>query len=172
MVCSAADHDVGERCVAHDNAALGSGLTIDVVDAHTGTADDLELGSGFDDLAGDRRGRTHDERIVLGNHLDEFLGRGIGLERDFVAGILEHGDTSFVELLRNQYLHDYPHSLVAIMRRRSKCSYCSNPSSRAIRAFLFYFDKRHGNCIFTSIWQFYLIKHRQTLLILPPYRLF
>ena len=99
MVCSAADTTL-------ESGALGGSLAVDVVDAHAGTADDLELGAGLDDLAGDRRGGTHDERIVLGNHLDEFLGRGIGLERDFVASILEHGDTSFVELLRNQYLHD------------------------------------------------------------------
>lgn len=126
-------HDVGERRVAHDDAALGGSLAVDVVDAHAGAADDLELGPGLDDLAGDRRGRAHDERIVLGNHLDELFGRGVGLERDFVTGILEHGNAGFVELLRNQYLHDHPHFPVAITSWRSKCSYCSDPSSRAIR---------------------------------------
>lgn len=36
-------HDVGERRVAHDDAALGGSLAVDVVDAHAGAADDLEL---------------------------------------------------------------------------------------------------------------------------------
>ena len=43
--------DVGRRRVAHDDAALGGGRDVDVVDAHAGAADDLQVRAGLDDLA-------------------------------------------------------------------------------------------------------------------------
>ena len=97
--------DVGKRRIADNDTALGGGFAVDIVNAHAGTADDLELFAVLNDLARDRGGGTDDEPIVVADDLHEFFGRGVGLEIHLVAFGFQHIDARLRELLRNQYLH-------------------------------------------------------------------
>ena len=72
-------------CVAawgvDDDDALGRrSRDIDVVDADTGAADDLELLGARDDLCRDLRGRAHDQRIEVRDDLEQFLCRKLILD--------------------------------------------------------------------------------------------
>ena len=55
---------VAARRVHHDDAALGRGLAVDVVDADAGAADDAQLGRRLDHAPRDLGRRAHDERVA------------------------------------------------------------------------------------------------------------
>ncbi len=63
------------RGVEDDDAALGGGFYVDVVDADAGPADDLEVLRGGDDVLGDFGLAAHNKCVVFGNEGDEFLRR-------------------------------------------------------------------------------------------------
>ena len=88
LFCSG-DH-VGKRRVADDDAALSCGLTVDVVDADTRTADHLELSACFDNLARDCRRTAHDQALVIADNRYELLWGCLGFEIDPIARLLEH----------------------------------------------------------------------------------
>ena len=98
-------NDVGKRRIAYDNAALGGSLAVDVVDSDAGTTDDLELLARFDDLAGHRRGGSDDQGIIIGNHIEQLLGSGVGFKGYVVTSVFENGNAILRELLWNQDLH-------------------------------------------------------------------
>ena len=58
--------NVGGRCVDDHHAALGGCGDLDVVQADTGAADDLQLGAGSQNLGVDGGGGTDENRVGLG----------------------------------------------------------------------------------------------------------
>lgn len=106
--------DVRVRRVAHDDAALGGGLDIDVVHRHARAPDDLQVLRGIQQRRVDHRVRMHDERIVGGDGADELLGRGIDKHVNFIAVLGERIDAFLHQVLGNQDLlrHErhLPHS--------------------------------------------------------------
>ena len=98
-------YDVGQRRIAYDDATLGGRLAVDVVDADAGAPDDLELLARLDDLARHRGGRTDDQGIVIGNHIEQLLGSSVGFKGYVVTSVFENGDAILRELLWNQDLH-------------------------------------------------------------------
>ena len=57
--------DVGLRRVGHDDAALGRGGDVDVVDAHAGAADGLQARRALDDVGRELRRRADEDPVVL-----------------------------------------------------------------------------------------------------------
>ena len=70
-------HGVPGRGVDHGDAEGGGGLQRDVVDPHPGTPDHLEAGAATDHLFGDLGGAPDDDRIVVGDPLQQ-VGRRQG----------------------------------------------------------------------------------------------
>ena len=56
-------HDVRGGRVDHHDPGLGSGIDVDVVQAHAGASDHLEPASSSQRLGIDLRGRTHKDRV-------------------------------------------------------------------------------------------------------------
>ena len=69
--------------VGDDDAAGAGGLEIDVVDARSGARDDLQPISGVDDIFRDLGGAAHEQRVRVGDVVDEVLLRppGAGVDR-------------------------------------------------------------------------------------------
>lgn len=67
----------GDRVAAggvhDDDTVFGGGLDIDVVDADSGAADDLEVLGGLEDLGGDLGLAADDQAVELGDDLDQFI---------------------------------------------------------------------------------------------------
>ena len=83
---------VAERRVHDDDALGGGGLDVDIVDADTGPADDLEVGGRRDHVSVRLAGRTHGEAVILRDDLDQiFLGQ-TNLDVGFDAARLEDFD--------------------------------------------------------------------------------
>ena len=59
-------HDVGGRCIDDHDARLGGRLHVDVVEAHAGAGDDLELLARSDRLGIHLGGRADEDRIGVG----------------------------------------------------------------------------------------------------------
>ena len=57
---------VGARRIHDDDAAMGGGRDVDVVDAYTGAADDAELRRGLQQLGIDLNGGADDQGIGVG----------------------------------------------------------------------------------------------------------
>mmetsp|Transcript_1823 Transcript_1823/g.7967 ORF Transcript_1823/g.7967 Transcript_1823/m.7967 type:complete len:297 (-) Transcript_1823:242-1132(-) len=88
------DHDSASRRVRR----------IDVVNAHSGAPDDLEVRSGVHNLRGHLRGRAHDQAVVGMDDLAELV---LGQARDaihFVAVLLEDLHADRVDLVAAQDL--------------------------------------------------------------------
>ena len=68
--------DVGGRRVDDQDAACGSGIDVDVVQANAGAGDDLELGRGGEDLGVHRGCRAHQQRVGLGHRGEQLLSVG------------------------------------------------------------------------------------------------
>ena len=63
--------DVRRRSVDNHDAARSGGRDVHVVETHTGTADDLEVGRGGEDFLIDRGGGTDEQRVSLRNGGEE-----------------------------------------------------------------------------------------------------
>ena len=88
----------------HDAAACGGG-DIDIVDADTGAADDLELGSGFDELGRDLGRRADGEPVIGGDDGEEriLVLAEIGLIVDIDAAVAEDLHGGFGKLVGDEY---------------------------------------------------------------------
>ena len=102
---------IAVRGIHDDDAALGGGGDVDIVDADPGAADDLELRRGGEQLGRDLGGRTHRESLIAGDALLQ-LGRaepGRDSGRDTACG--EDLDRTRAQLIGNQYFrHSRPRS--------------------------------------------------------------
>ena len=99
---------VARRGVHHDDAAFGGGIDVDVVDAHTGTADANEARGGGEDFAGDLGLRTDQDGVHVGDEGEDLLrGRAIGFD-DLITRLgFEEGDPGGGNFVGDEYLrHD------------------------------------------------------------------
>ncbi len=74
---------VGAGRVHHDDAAMGGGGGVDVVDAYAGAADEAQLGRGLEQLGVGLHGGADDERVGVGEFSFEAAGAALG---DLVGG--------------------------------------------------------------------------------------
>ena len=93
---------VAVRRVHDDDAAAGGGWDVDVVDADTGAADDLEVRGGGEDVGGDLRRGADREAVVVGDDGFQFVLREADLHVDVDAAILEDLHGSRGQLIRDQ----------------------------------------------------------------------
>ena len=83
---------VTEGRIHDDDATRGRRLGIDVVDANTGTPDDLEIVRCRQQLFGDLGRRADGQAIIAADDLLQFVLRQAGLHVGFDAAVLEDGD--------------------------------------------------------------------------------
>ena len=94
---------IAERRVHDHNAMGGSGLLVDVVDADTGTANDLQVGGRLDQLGGSLGGGADSEAVILADDLALF-GRGQArLEVHVDAALAEDVDGARAEFVGYEY---------------------------------------------------------------------
>ena len=65
---------VAARGVDNNNALVGSGSYIDVVYAHTGTADNLQILGSRNNLGCNLGGGAHNQRIVIRDNSQKLIG--------------------------------------------------------------------------------------------------
>ncbi len=95
--------DVAFRRIGDDDAALGRGRHVDVVDAHARATDHLEVPGLLDQRRVDLRGRAHKQRVELADLCIELAVVPIDTEGDVVLG-LEQLDACVGDLFLDQYL--------------------------------------------------------------------
>ena len=91
--------------VHHDDAALGSGFDVDVVDAYAGAADADKAVGGGEDFAGDLGLGADQDGVDVRDQLQDLLrGGAVGLD-DLIAGLgFEEGDSGGRDLVGDEYL--------------------------------------------------------------------
>jgi hypothetical protein len=94
--------DVAQRRVHHDDPAPARGLDVDVVDADPRAADELELGSGVDDVLGDFDGAADDEAFVGGEGGLELVGFHLAAGVDFDAAGAEDAGALFGDIVGDE----------------------------------------------------------------------
>ena len=110
-------HVAGRR-VDYDDAALGRGLDVDVVDPDPGAADHLEVGGRLDDLGGDLGRRADDQRIVVADPGQELVGCPVEPGVDLEALLFEVLDAFGGKLLLDQdSLGRGAHSATSLLRK-------------------------------------------------------
>ena len=77
--------------VYDDDAALGGGVEVDVVDARAGAGDDLQAARVREGVGRDLRLAAHDEALVAGERLAELV-RGQARAYVDVSALLQQGD--------------------------------------------------------------------------------
>ncbi len=93
----------------HDHdAVLGSGFDVDIIDADAGAADDLEVGGGFDDCAGDFGFGADDEGGYVLEEGQQFCFRqAFGEDGDFeLRAFLESGNTFRRDGVADENVHN------------------------------------------------------------------
>ena len=93
--------------VHHHDAAAGGGLGVDVVDTHAGAADDPQLGRFFHKGVVHLHGRTHNQRIGIGQGRGQAVGELV-VGEDFPPWLSRkhlHGGRR--HFLRQNNLHDF-----------------------------------------------------------------
>ncbi len=98
---------VSARRVHHDNAALRGGVDINVVHAHAGAPDDLELLGGVHDPRRDPGLRTHDDGRGVRRQFDQLIFGWTGVQHDDVElrTLLKQLDALGGHRIANQYFH-------------------------------------------------------------------
>ncbi len=98
---------IGAGCVHDDDALAGSGIGVDVVDAHTGATDDAEFGGRLEQLGVSLHSGADDECVGVG----ELCGKAVLdlVGRDYVpAGLLlEDGEGGGRDFFSEDDLHSY-----------------------------------------------------------------
>jgi len=91
--------------VHHDDAALGGGFDVDVVDAHAGAADADEALGGGEDFAGDLGLGADQDGVHVRDQAQDLLGGGaVGFD-DLIPGLgFEEGDSGGRDLVGDEYL--------------------------------------------------------------------
>jgi hypothetical protein len=101
-VLGGGDH-VGLRRVGHDDAALGGGGHVDVVDADARAADGLQVGGLVDEVGRHLGGRPDQQAVVLADALREI--EALDVERGVdVEVLLEQVDAAGADLLGHEDL--------------------------------------------------------------------
>ena len=95
---------IAEGCVHHDDAALGGGRDVDIVDADAGPADDLELAGRGDQLRRHFRRRADGEAVIGRNGGEEriLVLAEIGLVVDIDAAVAEDLHRGFGEFVGDE----------------------------------------------------------------------
>jgi hypothetical protein len=91
--------DVAGRRVEDEHAAFGRGGHVHVVDADAGAADHGQSWSRLEESRVDLGRAAHEERVGVGERLEELLARRAGEVDDFVAGRLKHVEPGRRDLL-------------------------------------------------------------------------
>ena len=96
---------VAERRVHDDNTAARGGRDIDIVDADTGAADDLEVGRGSDQLFRRLGGGANGKAIIIADNRGKLflVFAELRLEIDIDAAITENLDGSFRQFIGYEY---------------------------------------------------------------------
>ena len=116
--------DVRLRRVGDDDAALGGGLDVDVVDADAGAADHPQVVGAADQLGGQLRRRADQDRVVVADALGELLVGPVDAEVD-VEALAQEVDAGVGDLLLDE-------DLVLLAERRSRGG-SGTPASRNTR---------------------------------------
>ena len=94
--------DVGGRRVDHQHPGGGGGVDVDVVQAHSGAGDDLELGRGGDHLGVDGGGRAHQDRVGVGYRCQQLGPVGAVHPADLHL-VSQGGDGGFGKFVGDQH---------------------------------------------------------------------
>jgi hypothetical protein len=100
-------HDVRLRRVADHDARPGRGLDVDVVEPHTCTTDDLEVGRGSDDVGVDGRLRADDDGVEARHTGEQLVLAESGVDDDLVVDG-QRVDAGLGELVRDEDAHGGP----------------------------------------------------------------
>ena len=93
---------VGLGCVDDHDAVAGGRVDVDVVEADARPTDDHQAHPGGQDVGGDRRGRSDDERVRTAHGLEQLVGRQAELHVDLVAGSPQLRQTPLGDLFGDQ----------------------------------------------------------------------
>jgi hypothetical protein len=94
--------DVPGRSVHDEDAALGRGLDVHVVEADARAPDDAQLLARGQELLVDLRSRPHNERVVVSDRREEGLARQVGLDVGGEPRRPQDGEARFREGLGNE----------------------------------------------------------------------
>ncbi len=97
--------DVALGGVRDDDTVVGGGVDVDVVDADAGPADDDEFGGGLEQRPRDVRAGADDERIGVGNGVEQCLALDVVGCLDLVARFAEAFESGVRDGVRDEYLH-------------------------------------------------------------------
>ena len=64
---------VSVRRIDNDNAAFGCGLHVDIIHADACATDNFKILGAFEDISGNFRRRTDNQRVELRNNLQKFV---------------------------------------------------------------------------------------------------
>ncbi len=98
-------HGVATGCIHDDDAAARGGRGIDIVQAGTGSTDDLQLAGGRDDFRGDFRPGADDQSVRVLDFLQQLFFRQFGFHHHRKAGLLQYLDTLLRETIADQNFH-------------------------------------------------------------------
>ena len=104
--------DIGGGRIDHQHTGRGGSIHINVVQADTGTGDDLELGCRGDHLSIDGSGRTHQQRIGIDDRCQQF--RAVrAVHPPHLHLVSQGGDGRFGKFVGDQYNgHAHPNRLM------------------------------------------------------------
>ena len=100
-------HGVAFRGVEYDNAFSGSGGDINVINANTGAADNLQTGGGFDNLFSYLGHAAGYQAIVIVNNLDKLLRLHVG-HYIYIKVFAQQSYAFFADIVADKNFHgDY-----------------------------------------------------------------
>ena len=100
-------HGVAFRGVEYDNAFSGCGGDINVINANTGAADNLQTGGGFDNLFGYLGHAAGYQAIVIVNNLDKLLRLHVG-HYIYIKVFAQQSYAFFADIVADKNFHgDY-----------------------------------------------------------------
>ena len=96
---------IAARRVDDDDAALRCCLYINVVHTDASAPDDLQFSRAFQDIRRYLRRRAHHQRIIVSDHVQQFLMRDLITHIDLI--VRQEADTLRRNPIRSQNLHLY-----------------------------------------------------------------
>ena len=108
-VRAAAEHTVAMTFavarVRDDDAVVGGGLDVEVVDADAGAADDDQLGRGLEDGLVHVGPGPDDQRVRVAHGVEQLVALGLVVGDDLVAGVSESVQPRVRDGVGDEYLH-------------------------------------------------------------------
>ena len=96
---------VAVRRIHNDDAALAGRRHIDIIEADTSPAHDLQVVGQRDDLGVHLGGAADNQAVIGGNNLLQFLGRQAGVDINLQARFPQNLRADGLKIIADEYLH-------------------------------------------------------------------